>query len=391
MSRRWVCRPIALALPCLVACGGDAPRTSYRPLDLWGHEAGSRVELQVRFDTMWTYRAEDHVLASASRVEAFPNGDAAVLDIVGQQVHRIGPQGVMWSWGHLGQGPRELRNARAMTVGRNGDVVIVDSGNRKLVWLSSSGQWLRERALPPAKGKWVTGTTRGIVALNSGRYVLYGDGPDPWVLYSESGQIQSPVPSPWDGFDGMHPLQTQGVVAGAHDERWVFGFSLGNGFFVFSGLETLGSFSYVEHFGFPTVVATRSAKGGFSLSYAGRPTQSANDLIVQDETLLVLTRSRLLDRYDLNTGVYEGTVTLPGRARRVASWDGGLLVVDGSKLVPTVVSMRSTPSIFSRGIWTGETRKGGIYEQQRVHEPPEPSAEWAGQLPSLPDRARCLG
>ena len=361
--RRWVYRLIALALPCLVACGRDAPQASYRPLDLFGHDGGNRVELEVRFDTLWTYRAEDGVVASASRVEAFPNGDAAVLDIIGQQVHRIGPKGVMWSWGQLGQGPRELRNARAMTVGRKGDVVIVDSGNRKLVWLSSSGQWLRENALPPATGQWVTGTTRGIVALNSGRYVLYGDGSDPWVLYSESGQVEGPVPSPWAGFASMHPMQTQGVVAGGGGERWAFGFSLGNGVFVFSGLETVGSFPYVEHIGFPTVVATRPAKGGFSLSYAGRPNQSASDLIVQDETLLVLTGSHLLDRYDLNTGAYEGTVTLPGRARRVASWNGGLLVADGSKVVPTVVSIRPTPSIFSRGVWPGEsTTKGGLYE-----------------------------
>ena len=338
-------RLVALVFLCLIACGRDAPQASYPPRNLFGPGGGNRVELEVRFDTLWTYRAEDHVLASASVVEAFPNGDAAVLDIVDQQVHRIGPQGVTWSWGHPGQGPRELRNARAMTVGRNGDLVVVDSGNRKLVWLSSSGQWLRESALPPAQGQWVSGTTRGIVALKSGRYVLYGDGSDPWVLYSESGQMEGPVPSPWAGFATMHPLQTQGVVAGARDERWAFGFSLGNGFFVFSGPETLGSFSYVEHIGFPTVVATRPATGGFRLSYVGHPTQSAYDLVVQDETLLVLTESHLLDLYDLETGVYQGTVKLPGRARRIASWDGGLLVA-GSKLVPTVVSLRPTPSVF---------------------------------------------
>ena len=336
-----------LAFPCLVACGSDVPKASYPPLNFFRHDAGNRVALDVRLDTVWTYGAEDHVLASASVVEALPNGDAVVLDILNQEVHRIGPLGIDWSWGRSGEGPRELRNARAMTVNGEGEIVVVDSGNRKLLWLSSSGKWLREIGLPPAKGQWVSGTIRGIVALTSGRYVLYGDGSDPWVLVSESGRIEGPVPTPWHGFTSMHSLQTQGVVAGGRHERWAFGFSLGNGFFVFSGPETLGSFSYVEHIGFPAVVATRVAAGGFRLSYTGRPAQSANDLVVQGETLLVLTASHLLDRYDLKTGVYQGTVTLPGRARRIASWDGGLLVADGSKLVPTVVSLRLTPSVFS--------------------------------------------
>ncbi len=48
------------------------------------------------------------------------------------------------------------------------------------------------------------------------------------------------------------------------------------------------------------------------------------------------------------SGVYEGTVTLPGHVKRIALWSGGMLVTDGSKLVPTVVSLRPTPPAFPR-------------------------------------------
>lgn len=335
--RCWV----VISLVFLVTCGRDVPLASYPPVNLFEDAVGERVFNDVLFDTIWTYGVGDSLLASASSVEAFPNGDAAVLDILEQRIHRIGADGVIWSWGRRGEGPRELRNVRAMTVNREGKVVLADSGNQRLVWLSPTGEWLQEAPFPPVAGQWVSGRVTGIVALGGGGYILVRDGPESWVTVSEAGTVGSDVPSPWSGFAEMHSLQTLGETAGGASDRWAFGFVVGNGFFVFDSLKLLGSYPYAEHVDFPAVVASRLPSGGFRVSYPERPIQAASDMTVRGDTLLMLVRGSMVDRYLLTTGEYMGTTTLPGPSRGIAVSGDALFVIDGVGLFPTVTLLRA--------------------------------------------------
>ncbi len=322
------------------ACGPPDRPDGYEPVNLFEEGAGERVFDDLAFDTLWTYGKGDTVLGSATRIEAFPGGDAVVLDALDQRVHRIGSGGVVWSWGRRGEGPREVENVRAMTVSPQGEVVLADSGNRRLVWLSGEGRWLRAVSLPQPAGEWVTGTVNSIVAQDGSSYILNTMDDVRLLRVSETGASEGPVSVPWTGFRNMDPLQTYGELASGPDGRWVFGFGVGNGFFIFSGADPQGSYPYIEHVDFPPLVRS-STPGGFSVSYPERPTRSAQDMAIGGDTLLVLARNWGLDRYSLNTGEYVESTAFPGPVRRFAFAGDTLLVIDAVGLFPAITALRA--------------------------------------------------
>ncbi|MXX70919.1 MAG: hypothetical protein F4Y73_03515 [Gemmatimonadetes bacterium] len=325
----------------LLSLGCEASRApgSFLSVNLFPDAGGERTVRAADYETLWTYGPGDTVLASAVALDAFSNGDAAVLDGRSQRVHRIGPGGVVWSWGRTGQGPGELRNVRAMAVNDREEVVLADSGNRRLLWISGSGSLLRETPLP-APGQGASGTVNGIVPLADGGYILDSMAPEPWLRVSEAGEPVAVVSSPWEPLGDMHPLQRYGNVTRAHGNLWVFGFALGNGFFLFDDRSSRGAYPYIEHSDFPAVVVTRRPNGNVRLSYPVRPTPAAQDLAVRADTLLVLVNNRALDRYDLTTGSYVETTVLPRPVHRVAVSGDGLLVIEADELFPTVASVR---------------------------------------------------
>lgn len=327
------------------ACGFDQSQVDngsgrYRPLNLFEEKAGERVFRDEVLDTMWTYGIGDTVLASASTVATFSGtDDVAILDVTGQRVHRIGPSGLVWSWGKRGQGPGELWNVRAMTVDVHGNVVLVDSGNRRVIWVSAAGEWLREIEIAGGVGSWGGGIVNGIVAFDDQGYVLAGDGVEPWIFLSSEGEWERAVVPHWTGFDEMHYLQTYGMMSGGQNGLWVFGFSMGNGFFVFSGGEHRGSYPYIEHVDFPALVMSSMGSDRVRVSYTEPPIRAADDLVVEDNQVIVLVRNWMLDRYDLMSGEYLETTVLPGPAKSVAFSDTALIIIEAGGLFPTVTAL----------------------------------------------------
>jgi len=229
-----------------------------------------------------------------------------------------------------------------MTVDDGGEVVLADSKNRRLVWLSSAGEWLREAqfSLPNARG-WGSATVSGILALENGRYLLAREGGDSqWVVLTGKGDLERIVPPSWSGFQHMHPLQTHGKVAKGSLGTWVFGFAVGNGFFVFAEPGSPRSYPYVEHVDFPTVVTSRLPSGGVRIAYGNRPVRAIQDMDIRDNTLMTLVRNWMLDRYDLATGDYISTIVLPGPVTGVATYGDALLVIDAAGMFPAITALQ---------------------------------------------------
>lgn len=229
-----------------------------------------------------------------------------------------------------------------MTVDDGGEVVLADSKNRRLVWLSSAGEWLREAqfSLPNARG-WASATVSGILALENGRYLLAREGGDSqWVVLTGKGDLERIVPPSWSGFQHMHPLQTHGKVAKGSLGAWVFGFAVGNGFFVFAEPGSPRSYPYVEHVDFPTVVTSRLPSGGVRIAYGNRPVRAIQDMDIRDNTLMTLVRNWMLDRYDLATGDYISTIVLPGPITGVATYGDVLLVIDAAGMFPAITALQ---------------------------------------------------
>lgn len=287
----------SILIVLLLSCRPEAPPNVYLPENMFLAGASERTYHHPAFDTLWMYGHGDSVLASASKIESFSNGDAAVLDIVGQRVHRIGQHGVLWSWGRRGAGPKELGRVRAFAVDDGDRVVLGDSGNRRVILISPSGEWINEARFPQVlegRRDWGPGTINSVAAVSVGSYLLARGGPHPWILVTEDGAGSSLLSSPWEGFWRMHPMQTMGEVA-TGPQHTAFGFSFGNGFFVWSGTDSIRSYPYVEHADFPTVVRTQLGPGQVGHSWLRRPDQSAQDIAIRGDTLIVLVRNWILD------------------------------------------------------------------------------------------------
>ena len=285
-------------------------------------------------------------MGTADRIAAFPNGDAAVLDGAGPQVHRIGPTGVAWSWGSRGQGPREMAKPRAIAVDDRGKVVIGDTRNRRLIWLTGAGMWIREATLPQPAGELMTGVLEGIVPLPSGENIVYQGDVQPWIRVAESGELLEVVPLPWSGFRQMHPMQTLGkVTRGSSPALWIFGFSHGNGFFVFSDSGEPVAHPYIEHSSFRDLVVQPLGGGrkGFQMELdhpPGAVRRTAQDLATRADTLYVLVRNQVLDRYSVSTGEYLESIILPAPIIRMAMTGDTLLVINATGLFPSISALR---------------------------------------------------
>ena len=347
-------------LVTIAGCGGEALPSP--PVNLFDEAAAPVVTRRVAFDTLWVYGGpSDTVMLNADRVAAFPGGEAAVLDLLGRRVHRVGTDGVVWSWGTRGEGPGEIDRVRDLDVNTQGEVVLVDSGNGRMHWLSGDGVWTREVGLPEG-----TINVDAVASLEGDRYVLsslmystalstsesVSRGPMTtyrWVRLSSTGEMEGLVPFPWDGFHSMSFLQTVGNIAGARSSsggsrRWVFGFGLGNGFFVFND-SVAEPYPYVRHADFPEVETGGLTGGrtGFRVGYSeGRPERVARDVAVRGDTVFVLAGNyREIDRYESAAGQYLDSMLLPVPLSQFALARDALIGIVAGATYPQVIALRA--------------------------------------------------
>jgi hypothetical protein len=302
---------------------------------------GARKLSPTAWDTVWVFGGRDHELASATSLVPDGRGGVFFADPLLSRVYHVDPDGRLdWSWGREGSGPGEVRDIRAMTLNGSADLVLVDSGNRRIVTLSSEGRLLSEVPLSIDAGY-----VSGVVSLQSDRFVMATDGSVPWILVDRAGKQVQVVDTP-SGVDELSVLQRFGFITKWKQDRWVFGFQNGNGWFTFrSSVVELAS-PYVEHTGFPSSDANRLP--------IGEMVHSAVSLSARGDTLTVLfagsTRGQFywLDRYELQTGAYFDSLLLPRPAKQAVVGSQGLVFVVTHDMFPTLMALRPQPMNLGR-------------------------------------------
>lgn len=332
------------------ACNDSAPRADGTVItgeQLFEDGLGRRDVAEVSYGVRWIHRADTSVV-TPDRMAPAPDGGVYVLDLALQQVHRIDDDGLRWSWGRVGDGPREVQNVRAIaTDPTTGGVILADSGRQRLLWLTPDGELSHAAPIPMSEA----GLIWSIVALTDGSgYVLATSSDDSPVLHvSPDGSKGQRIPPPWEGFSRLRHLQWIGKVFAAPGGRWGYAFESGNGWFVF-GSDTVLAFPYVEHADFPTIAV--DDRGGMEgTRFVSRPAYSGYDVAAWGDTLYVIPGGRsehafrVLDMYLISSGEYLGSRSLPGRRvyRRFAVTDSSLYLRDEWGLVPVFLSFFPKP------------------------------------------------
>ena len=330
---------IILVLVTTTACGGEIGA----PTPLFGPSTDSeRVFSEVAYDTLWAIGGPgDTLLAMPAFPRAYGAHGLVFFDIQSKSVHRVGDDGtVHWSYGKVGEGPGEILNVRAIDVReRDGAVILVDSGNQRMLTLNMHGELVDEVPMP------VGGVAHSASVLSHDDIALFSSRDPHWQVWSgDEMRRDGGVP---DEIQDMSFLQLQGRTTHWENDKWVFGLGHGNGWFVFQDTAVVGVYPFVEHTDFPEV---RYVREGLSrTSYmVNRPPSSARSLSVRGDTLHVLfggqssSSGRLLDKHDLNTGQYLETTLLPHYANRaIVGANGTVFTITSADLYPSVVALTS--------------------------------------------------
>ncbi len=332
-------RTVLLAAFVLSACqSGDTDRVNGR------RSGGDRVFEAVSFDTLWSLGEQaDSSFALLWSPRSAPGGGMYVADIGNAKLHYVNAAGeLVWSYGSRGQGPGELLEVRVFDVDAQGNAVIIDNVNRRIVTVGRDGSLVSEFSLPKE-----VGFTSAVAALDNGNLaVAYLGGP--WALLSNDGELLELIEPPWEEFADKHFLELVGqAIPVRGTDRWVYSFDTAGEWIVFDGGEVQGRYPHIEHVPFSNVTVTNTQYGGFRASYEGAPTHTTLDLAAREDTLFVLFfgtteyGGRVADKYDINTGDYIGSVLFPARITGVAVGDDGIVFAVGdSRLFPTVTALR---------------------------------------------------
>lgn len=200
------------------ALHGPVLQTVQGQVPIFTEGQGERQLAGYQWDTLWTFGGPgDTLLASAHSLVPDGRGGLFFADAKSFKVHHLDSGGrLLWSWGREGGGPGEVRATMAMALDRDGSVVLVDPGNRRIVRIDRDGRLVGEVPLRIDAG-WVF----DVVVLSSGTYVMQTSGPDPWVLVDSTGMQIGVADAPQGLADFTVPQRAGSIVNGRMRlQRW---------------------------------------------------------------------------------------------------------------------------------------------------------------------------
>jgi hypothetical protein len=285
-----------------------------------------------RWDTLFTrwLAVEDTVFAEPWALELW--GDRiAVLDNIDQKVVFLDLEGrTISSVGRKGGGPEEFGWMIDVYVGREGDLWVVDAGNRRLARIDGSLAIASTSALPA-----LPGLPLSVVALEDGHAVtlLRNPGSDYAIHLLDSDlRWRDSLALPWPEPIGDSISLSARAVADPDDSaRWVVALMSGPGFFTWTDGHGRPH-RYVEEVPFqPGITREMMARaedegrnaalalvvtgGEIYVLFGGRPQRSAHDM----------EPTRYVDVYGIE-GDYRRSYLLPGHTTDIAT-DGKVFYV----------------------------------------------------------------
>ena len=352
LRARWIALvrlTVTLGSIAAAACTGE--RSSERP-QLWnGNPPYSRHIDADAWDTVWAIGggAEDTTLLRPRLVT--PHGAGVYLyDDGREQLISLDPGGNRrWGVGGAGGGPTEFRMVRDLKVDDLGRALVLDPGNQRIAVVDSAGHFVRRVSIS------AIGWAEQVLPLGDSRYVLATtDSMRPFAVLDSAGGVVERFGVPWASFASLDPLARQGTIVQAGGDRWIYGFVMGDGWFVFDATKSQDRPGrYVEHTDFPAVIQTRRGNSVTTRMDKFVPC-SACSLSGDDSVLYVhfggYTREqkRLVDLYAIADRRYLGSYRLPVAASAVVMFGGRAYVLQSDTTTQLLALTPRTPARVAR-------------------------------------------
>jgi hypothetical protein len=323
-----VLRYFVLALGALLAACGPSPEPQSRQTEL-----APAVRARVEGGLTDTILLDPRLLATkGGRTAVYDYGRHAVevFDSIGR---------LEWIFGAQGDGPGEFRLPIGLTVGESGDVWVLDQRSRRLSHLTPDGQLESERNLADS-----IESAEGLTLLADGRLLLRRDEEPALVVLDQYGRVLETLPHPWTRWAGFHPLSVGYRIVTGADGLLATALFFGGGF----GIGKLGErfdelYPYVEDLPLPGVRIYRS--GAARVEEVDATAIGVRGAALLEDELLILfegrtdQRRRIIDRYRVADGSYNGTWLLSAPAKLMAAADGFVVTVEGDT-IPSLIIRR---------------------------------------------------
>jgi len=282
--------------------------------------------------------AGDELLMPGSLVST-TNGQLALFDFGAMELRAFSIEGrQLWRTGRKGAGPGEFRNAMDVKVLSNGDITVLDMGNRRITAVSRSGRLLRTIPLRFSSSRFIplSDTTRVALATDdSGAF---------WSAVNRRGEVVE---------RGVAPpsIALQNSLA-----KEMFTTSLGSGSVVtfrwsnkFAILDAKGSVAKmvdgIEPLPFPSIKSYPMKVGKFTGRVSRINPQAipgALSVASNGEQIFILfagatdKRGRIIDVYDGKTGAYAGSQLLSTPAQEIVALPNNTFATLRTDPIPSI-------------------------------------------------------
>lgn len=296
---------------------------------LSGRDGGrERLLSSPQWDTVWIASAQSD--AAILEPGSLTADSAATYVVDWSERHVVALRNTdgrkLWSAGRRGSGPGEFSELMFLGTTPDGLIAAIDQASRRMSYYARDGSHVRDVSLLR-----LGGAPESFCMLPDGNQLFASFAADSLIVLSRSGDRIRAIPKPSPVRDPKGGLNQVLLRSDAIGARCAAALYLGVGFSQVSLEGETAIHPYIEDVPLPTW--TYSAAGADSLT---SDALAALDTFVRGDTLWVLfeggssLQRRILDAYDLRSGRYLSSLTLPTRANKFA-WAGDLLVLEAGQ------------------------------------------------------------
>ena len=280
----------------------------------------------------------DEFLMPSSLV-ATANGGLALFDFGAMELRAFSVDGrQLWRTGRKGSGPGEFRNAMDVKVLPNGDITVLDMGNRRITAVSRTGRLIRTVPL----------------RFSSSRFIPLADTTRFGLTSEDSGALWSAVN--WRG-ETVERAVAPPTIALQHGlAKEMFTTPLGAGSVVtfrwsstFAILDASGTIAKmadgIERLPFPSIKSYPMKTGKFTgqvSRISPQATPGALSVASNGAHIFILfagataKRGRIIDVYDAKTGTYLGSQLLSNAAQEIVALPNHMFATLRTDPIPSV-------------------------------------------------------
>ena len=280
----------------------------------------------------------DEILMPGNLV-ALNNRELALFDFGAMEVRAFSVNGKqLWRTGRKGAGPGEFRNAMDIKALPNGNLAVLDMGNRRVTELTGSGRLVRTIPVRFTSSRFIPLADTTVLALTT------EDSGSFWSAVNRRGEVVSRGSAP-ASIVRQHSLVREMFTTPVNGGS-IIAFRWSDTFAILTALGKVATvINGIEHVPFPAIKSYPMKVGKFSGQVSRiepKAVMGALSIASNGQQIFILfggataNRGRIVDRYNASSGAYIGSELLSVPALEIVSLSNGAFATLRTDPLPAI-------------------------------------------------------